>query len=739
MIMLHHIRYIYVTLFVSVFICISSNICYSSGIPDKQQPTILSGHLRLAKGYALNLSGKGNIVSIDDIDLLSFTPDGKQIFTLGRSDGKIIIWNADNGKQIDVFPDDNSYFTAFSISPDGNKIATASGHKSVTLWDLTTRTVLCKYESNIENIYVVVFSPDGKQLAADWCSPIAFSPDRVKIYFTRHESVLWDIETGRVLLETKQSNEDMLEGYIVECRTGNILFKISGDEEYFTGTAAFTTDSKKIILLSNDHKIKILDSTSGEVLAEPNIHGGNKTVTNMAICPDGNNILFGFNDSTITFWNMETGIYTHSFPVNSSITSLAISPSGTRIICSSGNAMATVWDAKDGKNIFQLKGRLWPASDIDINTNGNYIGIGTDEGSIIVWDTQTGQVVKNINYLSERNLTHDDYYYGAYIIKIIFSHNDKYIASITGSIINIWDINNGNRTNIVIDMNMLRYNYQVRSIIFNKEISKLMLAAVSLAKADEDQINVYTWDLRDGTKVFDRILPLKIFNRVRFLELCRSGSWLLLGDDSSIIIFDLSSDKEIWRYKYEKSFARTGIISTDEKNIILGMNDNTAIIIDKQSGKKVLTLEGNNEPVEYVAFNPDGKKAITGSLFGSVFVWDIQKEKIIHSFKCNRLGITAIAFHPDNQHVIIGCRDGLNQLWNISTGQLVLNIMSLSDGDWVAYTPDGRYDGSEGGRKLVAFRVGEDQKLVPAEQMEKNYYQPGLLRDIMQEGASKKK
>ncbi len=62
----------------------------------------------------------------------------------------------------------------------------------------------------------------------------------------------------------------------------------------------------------------------------------------------------------------------------------------------------------------------------------------------------------------------------------------------------------------------------------------------------------------------------------------------------------------------------------------------------------------------------------------------------------------------------------------------LLSLMTFDGGkDWLVHTPDGRYDGSEGGRKLVTFRVGAEQKLVPGEQLAKEFYRPGLLQQIL--------
>lgn len=47
------------------------------------------------------------------------------------------------------------------------------------------------------------------------------------------------------------------------------------------------------------------------------------------------------------------------------------------------------------------------------------------------------------------------------------------------------------------------------------------------------------------------------------------------------------------------------------------------------------------------------------------------------------------------------------------------------------YAPDGRYDGSDAGRKLVTFRAGETDKLLSVAQIFNDFYRPGLLGEIL--------
>ena len=65
--------------------------------------------------------------------------------------------------------------------------------------------------------------------------------------------------------------------------------------------------------------------------------------------------------------------------------------------------------------------------------------------------------------------------------------------------------------------------------------------------------------------------------------------------------------------------------------------------------------------------------------------------------------ITALAFWPDGKLLASASLDSTVRLWSISSGGL-LGTLTCSDAglDWVVYTPDGLFDGSQAGERRVA-------------------------------------
>ena len=161
----------------------------------------------------------------DWISHLVFLPDGK---TLASSGGKTIrLWEVPTGKEIFVL---NGPYWNFACSPDGRILAMFDG-KSISMLDLSTKKDVAKIKSPDDGVFSLVFSPDGKVLAAGGSQGVVHLWDvaqgneilQFKAAEKRFLAIAWSPDGGRIATATYGKN-----AYGVwDAATGKELFRIN--------------------------------------------------------------------------------------------------------------------------------------------------------------------------------------------------------------------------------------------------------------------------------------------------------------------------------------------------------------------------------------------------------------------------------------------------------------------------------------------------------------------------------
>jgi WD40 repeat protein len=93
-------------------------------------------------------------------DFLTFNSDGGFLAGGHHSDNSVIVWDARNGKRIQVLGGYQTPFTEGEFSPDGRRLAAVSA-EGVRVWNLATGNEVL----SVKGVIRVQFSPDGRYFA----------------------------------------------------------------------------------------------------------------------------------------------------------------------------------------------------------------------------------------------------------------------------------------------------------------------------------------------------------------------------------------------------------------------------------------------------------------------------------------------------------------------------------------------------------------------------------------------
>jgi WD40 repeat protein len=179
------------------------SVCFS---PDGRRLASASGDIR-GRGEVkvwdaqtgqevLNLKGHTGFVNS-----VCFSPDGRRLASASR-DRTVKVWDAQTGQELLSLQGHTGYVSSVCFSPDGRRLASGSGgwdqqkrdwtSGEVKVWDAQTGQEQLTLQGHTGIVTSVCFSPDGRRLASasgGW--------DRQKRDWTSGEVKVWDAQSGQ--------------------------------------------------------------------------------------------------------------------------------------------------------------------------------------------------------------------------------------------------------------------------------------------------------------------------------------------------------------------------------------------------------------------------------------------------------------------------------------------------------------------------------------------------------------
>jgi len=165
----------------------------------------------------------------------------------------------------------------------------------------------------------------------------------------------------------------------------------------------FTPDGKKLFTSSSSGHINAWDPQTLARLETWRPPGPVQTVRTLAISADGHRLLAGMFSGRVQVWDLQTSrpLHTHQIAVPSadvphgalSIEYVSFGPRDHEFIAASRAHGAGVWDIHTGASLRQFKGIASPLRTGATSPDGQRFAAGLTDGSVVTWDTTTGQQI----------------------------------------------------------------------------------------------------------------------------------------------------------------------------------------------------------------------------------------------------------------------------------------------------------------------------------------------------------
>ncbi len=568
----------------------------------------------------------------------AWSPDGKKIATVG-GDRTLKLWNL-NGeeiKNIQVGNDDNEIYSA-SFNPDGKLIAIGSNDKTLRIWDseLEELVTIGKHQDLVSG---VTWSPDGNIIAS------ASEDKTVKLWDRQgkllktlrgHQKGLRSVNfspNGEIIASASEDGTIKL----WNVNNGRVIQTIAGDKgNSKIYSVNFSPDGKSIVFASNgrDNSVKLFNL--GE--RQPKTIAKHKSlIWSVVWSPDGKTIASA-SDRNVKLWNKQGKLLETLLGHNGSVKSVKFSPDGETIATTSEDNTAKLW-SRWGKKLRKLRGdreaEVWS---VVWNPEGNQIVSGRAENTIKLWTNQ--------GVFIPTNMKHQDA-----VSSLSFHPDGEIIASGSGdNTIKLWS-NEGKEL-----IELQGHNKPVWSVAWSPDGNNIV------SGSGDNTIKLWS---KEGK--FIRNIG-KHDARVWSVAWSPDGNNIASGSGDNTIKLWSKSGNFIGTIGEHEASVVSVAWSPHGDYIVSGSRDNTIKLWSKE-GKEIKTFKGHNNDVISIAFSPDGEKLASVSKDLTVRLWNKEGEEL-QILNGHKARVTSVAWSPDGKTLATASDDKTVILWNLADFEL---------------------------------------------------------------------
>lgn len=609
----------------------------------------------------------------DSVSSVAFSPDGK---TLACGGGEVRLWDVRTGRVRRVLAGEDAGGWGLAFTPDWRRIGASGRNGEVRLWDVNTGKPRLRLARRGERI---TFSPDGRTAASAWENGVN----------------VWDSRTGRLL------------------RTWKHALPVEA--------LAFSPDGSRIAIGCGRHdkegELVLRRSRTGTRLLATRT----RWVNSVAFSPDGRVVTTSNRDGEVRLWSVPGGQLLRTLRESGEQpwTGVAISPDGRRI-ASSGDGV-TLWNARTGGVLRRLTGRgqagrpwieavAFSPDGAILATGGGWYAAESRPGGAAIWDARTGALRKGLP--GEE--------YGHETRALAFSPDGRWMVS-GGGEIRLWDAGTWSLHR------MLGGRTYGRSVVISPDGRWVAAGAwgVELPAA------VRVWETETGTEG----ARLPTWDPVVFTP---DGKEIITpGPPDALSVWDLpvraASATPARALRPQRGSVSCLAVDPGGSIVASGNLEGRIQLWDLPSGKTTRTLSGGDREVRSLGFSGDGRTLAAATARGMVELWDVRSGVLRARLQGHSDEVASVAFAPSGMKLASASWDGTARVWDTVRARLLVTLVVLPSKkwseapvDWIAYTPEGYYNGSPGAAGFIRWRVGE--QLRPAAAYEAAFHRREQVR-----------
>jgi len=346
---------------------------------------------------------------------------------------------------------------------------------------------------------------------------------------------------------------------------------------------------------------------------------------------------------------------------------LAVTTDGRRFATSGSDpedGSITIWDTETGEESLVLTGPDEGRLPLAFSPDGRFLATSHGDGTVRLWSTTTGDELRVLR-------GHE-----GFATQPAFSPDGRWLAAGgQDQTVRVWDLAGKRKVRVLTG-----HQYTVASVAFSPEGSLLATAG--------GDFTARIWNLTDETPVTLTGHEWPVTDVVFSPDGTRVAT---SSNDGTVRIWDSRSGKQLRTFAAPVSLQAIDYSSDGTRIATVGANA-VATVWDVETGRESLTLAGHVGLGANVAIAPDGDRLLTSSLDGTTRVWDISVSggrDWVTVPGANRIYL-GVAFSPDGSTFAAPAEPAGVSVWDTNTGEKVMTLEGHKPKlTTVAFSPDG--------------------------------------------------
>lgn len=212
------------------------------------------------------------------------SPDGR-LTACGSAKGTVSVFETHSLRSLHELSGHVRATWALCFTPDSSKVISGSYDTTIRVWDITTGSCLHLLKRDPKKSAITGHS------GFIWC--VSCRADGKQMVSGSHDgtAIIWDLNTGKMIhvLDHKPSVEK----------------RRRGKDCYVYSIAYGGADGTLIATGSSDHKVRLWNSVSGDLVCELQDQCGHSdSVRSVSFCFDGLMLCSGSSDKTVRVWDV---------------------------------------------------------------------------------------------------------------------------------------------------------------------------------------------------------------------------------------------------------------------------------------------------------------------------------------------------------------------------------------------------------------------------------------------------